>query len=820
MGTFIQDLRFALRSLRRAPAFPLAAIATLALGIGATTAMFTAFNAVLLKPLPYPNPDDLYSIRTTLTDGRVTTGLVAGSEIFRLNDPNLSIERAAATQPADFTLLHEDGAPQHVKVYFVTDGFFELFGLPMSLGGFSHDQFVPFTPPPPAAPGAPQVQPAPPPPPAAVISHRVWRTLYNSDPQVIGKSLRFAETPATVAGVAHRDFDTPHGADFWFANRLSPNDVNHGNEGYMRLKPGANLERVASEMSNVMAGLGRDFPASAKSRAYVTKPLIESIVGDLGPILIIVLSATGLLLLLACVNVTNLLLARGAARAREMALRVSLGAGGLRIVSHLLTESLVLAVGGGLLGVLVAFLGVRGLMALGASRLPRLDAVTFDVSVLLFAFGVLVVSGVLVGVVPAIRLARTDVRTLLNESSRSATSGRSTGRWLSVMTVAEIALAIMVVAGAGWLVRGFANLRNTDLGFVPDKRIIFDITFQGPRYPNPPAVHTARTDLMNAVRALQGVTAVGTAAAFPLRGTLESSLIMQFHGEAIDPAHPMGTRQRFVSPGFFAAMGTKVLQGRDFGPEDVPGSVPAAIVNRTFVKRYLNGRDPIGLQFAAGYPAPNPQNEVTVVGVVDDIRQKSVEAEAEPAFYTSLTQAPIRRLTMIVATSLNDPTPLLAAIRDTVRKADPQIALDFEFADDVVAATISRQQLGMTLMVIFGGVAVLLAAIGIYGVVAYSVSHRRDEMATRLALGATPGSVFWLVMKQGGMLALAGTAIGLITSYLSGRVVSSQIYAISASDPVMLTTAIVVVAAIAALATTLPAWRASRLNPARALHPE
>jgi putative ABC transport system permease protein len=388
------------------------------------------------------------------------------------------------------------------------------------------------------------------------------------------------------------------------------------------------------------------------------------------------------------------------------------------------------------------------------------------------------------------------------------------------MTVAEIALAIMVVAGAGWLVRGFANLRSTDLGFVADKRILFDVTFQGARYPTQPAVHTARTDLINAVRALHGVTEVGAAQAFPLKGTLESSLIMQFHGEPMDPATPMGTRQRFVSPGFFAAMGTKVRQGRDFGAEDVPGSTAAAIVNRTWVKRYANGRDPIGLQFSAGYPAPNPQNEVTVVGVVDDIRQKSVELEAEPAYYSSLTQAPVRRLTMVVATSLNDPTPLLTAIRDTVRKADPQIAVDFEFADDVVAATISRQQLGMMLMVIFGFVAVLLAAIGIYGVVAYSVSHRRDEMATRLALGAAPSSVFWLVMKQGGVLALAGTLIGLVTAYLSGRVVSSQIYAISASDPLMLTTAVIVVAGIAAMATLLPAWRASRLNPARALHPE
>lgn len=821
MGTFLQDLRFSLRSLRRAPAFPLAAITTLALGIGATTAIFTTLNAVLLKPLPYPNPEDLYSIRTDLTDGRVTTGLVAGSEIFRLNDPNLSIERAAALQGFDVTYLHGDGTPQHFRMYAVTTGFFELFGLPMTHGGFTADQFVPFQPPPQPAPGAPQAAPPPPPPPPAiVISHRVWKNLFNGDDQIVGKPIRFAELPGTIVGVAHPDFDTPHNADFWLANRLAANDVNHGMEGFMRVKRGADYERVKSEMATVMAGVSRDFPEASRNRIYVTKPLVASIVGDLGPILVIVMSATALLLLLACVNVTNLLLARGAARAREMAVRVSLGAGGARIVRQLLTESLVLATAGSILGVAVAYLGVRGLMALGASKLPRLDSVTFDSSVLLFALATLLVSGLLVGLVPAFRLARTDVRTLLNESSRSTSSGRSTGRWLSVMTVAEIALAIMLVAGAGWLVRGFANLRNTDLGFQTDNRVIFDITFQGQRYPNPQAVHAGRTELISALRGLQGVTDVGTAAAFPLKGTLEGSLRMVFRGEAVDLETPKNTRQRFVSPGFFSAMGTRIVQGRDFGPQEVPGSPVTAVVNRTFVNRYMNGKDPIGVQFAAGYPIPNPNNLVTIIGVADDIRQKSVDAEAEPAYYTSLTQVPIRRMTVIVATSLNDPTPLMDAIRSTIRKADPQIAIEFELVDDFVASTISRQQLGMTLMLIFGAVAILLAAIGIYGVVAYGVSQRRDEMATRLALGASPGSVFWLVMKQGGILALVGTAIGLATAYLSGQIVSNQIYAVRASDPVMLTGAIVVVAAIAGLATMLPAWRASRLSPARALHPE
>jgi putative ABC transport system permease protein len=814
MDTLLQDLRFARRSFRRAPAFPLAAIATLALGVGATTAIFSTLNAVLLKPLPYPHPQDLYNIRTTLTDGRVTTGMLSNGEISRLNTPSLSIVRAAGLQQADLTLLHEDGTPQHVKIYGVTEGFFELFGLPMTLGGFLHEQFLP------PAPPRPNTPPAPGAPPAVVISYRVWQDLYHGDPAIVGKPIRFAEVATTIAGVAPRDFDTPHGGDFWFSQRLGKDDINHFFDGFMRLKAGVTLERANAEMASVMAGLARDFPTSDMNRAYVTKPLVASVVGDLGPILIIVMSATSLLLLLACVNVTNLLLARGAARAREMAVRMALGAGRGRIIQQLLTESALLSAAGALLGVLAAWAGVRALLTLGASKLPRLDGVTFDPRVLLFALATLVVSAALVGFAPALRLATTDVRTLMSEGTRSTSGGRGTARWLSVMTVVEIALAIMLVAGAGWLVRGFANLRNTDLGFSADKRLLFDVSFLGPKYPNGDAVRAASRALTERRAAVPGVTAVGATANFPLRNALEASLFAQFHGERFDPAHPLGTRQRVVSQGYFRSTGTKLLQGRDFGPDDRANTRPVAIVNTTFVRRYLAGRDPIGVQFSAGYPTPDPRNEVTVIGVVEDVRQKSVSEEAEPAFYASLMQIPLRRQTMVVATSMADAAGLQSAIRGEVRQFDPQIAVEFELVTDLVAGTIRRQQLGMTLMLIFGGIAIVLAAIGIYGVVAYAVSQRRGEMAMRLALGATPGGVFWVVMKDGGTIGVIGTAIGLGVAYLSGQVVASRVYAIRASDPLMLAGAVTVVAAITAMATAIPAWRASRLNPSGVLHSE
>jgi putative ABC transport system permease protein len=814
METILQDVRVTLRAFRRSPGFPLTAIATLALGIGATTAIFTALSAVLLKPLPYPNPDDLYSLRTALTDGRITTGLLSGGEIYRLNDPSLSIERAAGFQSGDLTLLAADETPSHVTVYGVTEGFFELFGLPMTIGGFSSTDFTPFQPPAPNAP--PQQGPLP----AVVISTRLWKTLYNGDPAVIGKPIRFAEFNSTISGVAPRDFDMPHGADIWIAQRTPSNDVNHGQQGFVRLRHGTTIERAKAGMSSVMNGLARDFPASDKNRIYVTKPLVESIVGDLGPILIIVMSATGLLLLLACVNVANLLLARSAARAREMAVRAALGAGWGRLVRQLLTESMVLAAAGTIVGVAVGALGLRGLLAIGASTLPRLDTVPFDTRVLVFSLLMLIVTGAIIGLAPAVRLMRSDMKTLMNDNSRSASAGRGTTRWLMTMTVAEVALAIMMLAGAGWLVRGFANLRRTDAGFVADKRLLFDVSFLGARYPNPETVRQAHLDLVAAVKGVRGVSDVGLVSAYPMRGTLEGSLLAQFHGEPFDALSAPHTRQRLASPGLFAAMGTPIIKGRDFGSGDLPNTIPVAIVNRVFVERYLKDRDPIGVQFSAGYPTPDPRNEVTIVGVVGDVRQNSLAEPAEPAFYTPLSQFPLQSATVVVSMSGSDPIAVERAIRAEMRKLNPSMAVDFELASDVVGGTLRRQQLGMALMLIFGGIAIVLAAVGIYGVVSYAGSLRREEMATRLALGASPRSVFVLVLKQGVMLGLIGAAIGLTLAYFSGQVISNRVYAIRASDPLILGLATLLITGITFLATTIPALRAARLSPANVLRPE
>lgn len=804
MGTFLQDLRFALRHLRKTPGFSFAAIGTLALGIGATTAIFSTVNAALLKPLPYPNPKDLYGVRTTLTDGRVTTGLVSAVEIRRLNESGISVVKAAGSVQQDLTLLRDDGQPMKASVFGVSEGFFDLFGLPMTSGpGFKPEDY--------AGNG----------PPVIVLSYRAWRDLFNSDPAIVGKPIRFAEFPATtIVGVSPKDLDMPRGADFFFNLRLGPTDIGHQNEAYMRIKHGVPIARVREEMSRVMEGAIKDFPLGGTTRIYVIKPMVDQIIGDLGPILVVVLSSTGVLLLLACVNVTNLLLARGAARAREMAVRVALGAGRSRIVRQLLTESIVLASAGAIAGLALAYGGIRLLMSVGASKLPRLDAVPFDSNVLLFALGTLFVSGLIVGFAPALRLAATDLKTLMNESGRSASGGRATARWLSGLMIAEIALSVTLVAGAGWLVKSFANLQTVDAGFKTDGRVVFDVSFNGPKFANPPAVDAAAQEFLTRLRQQPGVVAAATAGAFPLRLQLESSLLLQIKGEPFDSNKPLGSRQRIVSPGFFDAMGTKLLAGRDFSDADRQGTPNVAIVNKTFVQKNLKGRDPIGVHFMSGYPDVNPNSEAEIIGVVDDIRQKTLSDPAEPSFYTSDRQIPIRRRAVVIHTNLSDPMSLQSMIRTEVAKTDPQLAVNVISVAELAGNTLQRQQLGMRLMLVFGGAALVLAAVGIYGVIAYAASQRQGEVATRLALGASPMSVFMLVLRQGRTLSLIGAAIGLTAAYLAGRAVSSQLYEVRAADPFILIAATVLVSLIALAATAIPALRSSKVDPSRVLRPD
>ncbi|MGE0863617.1 MAG: ADOP family duplicated permease [Vicinamibacterales bacterium] len=806
-----RNLRYAARGLSREPGFAAVAVVTLAIGVGATTALFSTVNATLLRPLPYSDPEQLVSVRSRLSNGQLTTGLLSALNLGLFKDPGLPVAGAAGLSPSpqELTMVGDDGVPTNLLVTGVADGFFDVLGLPLAVGpGFAQTDHAMI------GPGA-QV--------AGVLSHRIWITVFARDPAVVGKIVRVVEIPTgiRIAGVAPPELDLPHGTDAWLALRLNPQDFGHGLDAVVRVRPGTQLDALRERADVLLAEQAKTSPTDV-NRLFVMRPLTTAIVGDLGPMLLIVLGAAALLLLLSCVNVMNLLLARGAARMRELAIRSALGAGRGQLVRQMLTESVVLAAAGTAAGLGLAYVGVRLLLAFGASTLPRLNSVPFDVNVMLFAAGVLVFSTLVMGLAPAWRLARVDVRALLNESGRSASPGRATSRSMSALIVAEVALAIVLTAGAGWLVQSFARLGTVSPGFTAEGRLVLSVrpgrTFD---FRKQDEVYAWTDELMRRVRAVPGVALAGGAATFPLQPNRDGTVIVGIQGETWDPDNPHGAHVRNVSVGLFEAMGVKLIAGRLFTDADRRGTLPVAVVNQRFVQLFLGGRDPLSSSFAFGLPAPNPKMMRAIVGVVDDMRYESLALPPTPAFYVvQAQQFPILRPAIVVTARAGDPRALEPGLRSALTAFDPLLMMTATTAPEIVETTLRRQRLGMILMLIFGALALVLAAIGIYGVIAYASAQRREEFATRIALGASAGSVFRLVLGSGQRLAMAGVVIGLAGAYAGGRLVASRVYAMRADDPLVLFAAAIVVAAVALVATIVPALRASRIDPIRAMRPD
>jgi len=800
--------------LSREPGFAAVAVITLAIGVGATTALFSTVNATLLRPLPYSDPEQLVNVRSRLSNGQLTTGLLSALNLGLFKDPGLPVQSAAGLSPSpqELTMVGDDGVPTNLLATGVTDGFFGVLGLALTVGpGFTQADHALLGPGTGAAP-----------PVAGVLSHRIWITLFGRDPAVVGKIVRVVEIPMgiQVAGVAAPELDLPHGTDVWLAMRINPRDFGHGLDAVLRMRPGTQIDALRERADVLLSEQAKTSPTDV-NRLFVMRSLTTAIVGDLGPMLLIVLGAAALLLLLSCVNVMNLLLARGAVRTRELAVRSALGAGRAQLVRQMLTESAVLGAAGTVAGLGLAYAGVRLLLAYGASTLPRLDSVPFDLNVLMFAGGVLVFSTLVMGLAPAWRLARVDVRALLNESGRNASPGRATSRSMSALIVAEVALAIVLTAGAGWLVQSFARLGTVNPGFTAEGRLVLSVrpgrTFD---FRKQDEVYAWTDELMRRVRAVPGVALAGGAATFPLQPNRDGTVIVGVQGETWDPARPNNAHVRNVSVGLFEAMGVKLIAGRLFTDADRRGTLPVAVVNQRFVQLFLGGRDPLSSSFAFGLPAPNPKMMRTIVGVVDDMRYESLALPPTPAFYVvQAQQFPILRPAIVVAARAGDPRALEPGLRSALTAFDPLLMMTATTAPEIVETTLRRQRLGMTLMLIFGALALGLAAIGIYGVIAYASAQRREEFATRIALGASAGSVFRLVLGSGQRLAMAGVGLGLAGAYAGGRLVASRVYAMRADDPLVLFAAAIVVAAVALVATIVPALRASRIDPIRAMRP-
>lgn len=792
-----------LRALLKQPAFTCATIGTLALGIAAPTALFSTVHAALLRPLPYPSQENIYSVRTRITDGRYTSGLVAAAELSGLREAD-AVLHATGAYPLDATLL-SDGGPIRATGYAVWRGFFDLFGVPMTLGrGFIPEEH--------AGPGPNYV----------ILSHRIWRTAYGADPAIVGKSVRVPGHTALVVGVAGPSFDVPSGADFWLNLRIPPHDIGHTLLGYVRLRPGATPKSLQTRMDQVMQALAVKHPDQNKNRVFVMTPMLDAIVGDLAPILLIVFAATVLLLALACVNVTNLMIARAAVRAREMAIRTALGASVWRIVRYSFVESLLLAVIGGGVGLLGAYAGVRLLAWMGASQLARLENVTLDPPVLVFAICAVIGTGLFVGVAPAMRSASADAATTMNEGGRSATGSWRTRRLLGALVAIEVALGLALLASTGRMVRSYSNLRNTDPGFTQENRLIADILLP-PSYNDPRRHAVWYGRVADEIRAA-GASRVAAASSLPLRTEWDTTTFVDFVNDpATDPHKRPNGRLRIVSADFFSMLGIRLVKGRFFTARDGYDAPGAAIVNEAFVRTFLSGRDPIGERvtipgFRGRMVDGRPHFEpATIVGVVSDVRYAALHAPAEQTVYLADPQRPMTRKSLVISTLDGAPERLTAQVRAVLHTADPEVSVEFDTTREVLGASLRRQRLGMVLMVLFGVTALLLMSVGVLGVTGYLLAERRGELAVRAALGASRAQLLREVFGRGARLVAVGLGAGVVLAWWSGGVMAAYVYEVRPADLLVIGSSCAAVLAAAFLAMLLPARRATAIDPSRVL---
>jgi predicted permease len=807
-------LIIALRRLARRPSFTIPAIATLAVGVGATTAIFSALNAALITPLPYLDADDVYLIRVARVDGSWANGELTNAELMAIASGAPSVTAVAgARHPDPQVIVADDGRNQQIDIATVTDGFFDLAGVPLVAGGGyaiegREDSYG-----------------------AVVLSYRIWDQMFDRDPEVLGTALHFPGASSTIVGVAPPDFDLPAGVDAWAVFAPSPASEFNVYTGYLRVRPGTDPEQLRSELAAVMAGRVED-GLDAGGQVFDVTPLIETIVGDLGPILWIVLAAATVLLALACANVAALILARGGAQTREFAIRKALGASPASVSRQLLTESFLLSALGTGIGVFVAWVSIHSLARFGAEGLPRLDRMSFDMNVLIVALVTLIVTATLVACLPIVRLTRLDIRSLLGEYGRTLTGERGPRSVLSGIIVAEIAMAVLLVASAGWLVRSYANLADTDPGFVPESRLVFRTALLGTSYaPIRRIVHNESgvfvygeeggsmmpevwlRDLTSRLEGLEGVAAVGIGGLIPFaREPTMSTKFVAVPGVPADLTTANTARFRLVSPTFFDAMGTRLLAGRALENGD---DFTTVVVNEAFVRAYLGDRDPIGVTFATrNQPGDAFALERTIVGVVADVRYSSLREPDPPAIYV---HAYLSEGFVVVSTTLADPTPFIPAVRAAVAAISPEVPVTIELLEDVMATELARHRLGFLLMTLFAAVSLALAGVGIHGVVGHAASLRRAEFAVRIAVGASPSRVAASVLVQGATLCAVGLAIGLGLAYAAGRIGSSWLYDVRATDPTILGVAICAVSALALAAFVSSALKGARIDPGSAL---
>ena len=806
----MKDIRYAIRSLTKHPTFAAVAILTIALGIGSVTAIFSVVDAVLLQDLPYEAPNELIRVWSTNNERGVERGFMSPPDIADFEARNRSLEDLAAFSEEELALIDLDGAAVKVMGTWAGGNLFSVLGASAALGRTLTVSD--------GEPGASKVM---------VLGHEFWRNRLGADPDVLGRSLTIEEDQYTVVGVMPPGFDFPGSSSFWLNRYLLsyPGRYARWMDVVGRLGAGVDLTTARQDIAGIARQLEQEYPGT--NRAYTTTvlPLHDAVVGDTSTTLWVLLGATGLLLLVACVNVINLLLSRMADRGQEIALRTALGAGRARLSRQLLTESLVLAGVGGVFGVFLAAVGMELLVAFGPDDLPRLDEAQMDGRVLFVTFVATCLTGVLFGLAPVLRLAGTDVRASLQEGSRGSTAGRGRERIRGLLVVAQVAVAVVLVVGAGLMSRSFIELLDTEPGFDATNMLTLRVDLPSGAYRDLERVSDFHTYLVSQMEVLPGVESVAATATLPfgreipfLGNFLVRDRVAPEQGE--EPrAH-----YRQISPGYFSTMGIGLVSGREFDALDDRGSRGVAVVNESLAQRYFPNEDPIGKVIEGlpphvalgGFLADNFE----IVGVVEDVKYFGLAEPSEPSLYLPVAQAPFRRMSFTLRTNA-DPESLMASVQQVVRTADPTVPVSqVSTLEAILSKSVAKERFSMLLLVLFAGVALVLAAIGVYGVVSYGVSQRTCELGIRIAVGAEPGDILRLVLIDGVRLSLAGVGLGLVGAFFLSRVISSQLYGVSATDPLTYAGVAIILTLVAVTAAYLPARRTSRMDPVLALQGE
>jgi putative ABC transport system permease protein len=808
MGTLLNDLRYAARMMGKNPGFTLIAVITLALGIGANTAIFTVVNAVLLRPLGFHDPSRLVIVAEKSPYPTITTSY---ENYVDWRAQSQSFESMEGTRGATIALTGA-GDPERLNSRYATAGLFPLLGVDAVVGRTFRAEED-------AAGGAPVV----------LLSYGLWQRRFGGAADAVGKSITLDSRPYTIVGVLPKGFELLQPADVFLPftpwAKTLPDDRNWhpGIYAVARLKPGVTREQARTEMVGITKRLENQYPEYNTGISADVVGLQDRLVQNVRPALLLLLGAVSFVLLIACVNVANLLLARAASRGREIAIRTSMGASRWRIVRGLLTESVLIAVTGGALGLLVASAALGPLLHMAEGSVPQIVSVGLDRSVLLFTLVVSVLTGLVFGIVPALRTGKIDLRETLNEGSRGSTTGRGHHRILGALVATEIAVALLLLIGSGLLLRSFSRLQEVSPGFQPDHLLVADLPLSQNAYAKPELRYEFFDRLVERAKTLPGVKSAGAASFLPVSG---GGSLIQFNIEGRPPKTPhdyVAAGYRTVTPQYMETMGVPLLQGRNIAAGDVEKAPAVVVINASMARTYFPGENPLGKRMQIGATPDKDVPYMEIVGVVGDVLQ-GLDTDAKAEMYLPYRQAdtvlPVFQLSVVLRTS-GDPRLQAAALRSAVREIDPnQPVVKIRTMEENMATSVTEPRFRTWLIGIFAALALVLAAVGIYGVMSYSVNQRTNEMGIRVTLGAQPNDVFRIVVGEGLRLALIGVGVGLIGALAATRVLRTFLYGVSAIDPVTfaITAALLILVAVAAC--YFPARRATRVDPMVALRYE